>query len=266
MSECVNTLHAREVPRFVCTCFGPKSSTYCACVFVINENGRLREQLEKMQPLAGLVDIVIADGGSMDGSTARHILEPLGVNTLLVKVDEGKLGTQMRMAFAWALDRGYEGVVTLDGNNKDDPQAVPAFVEGLRGGYDYIQGSRFLPGGISENLPLSRRLGIRLIHAPLVSLSARFRYTDTTNGFRAYSARFLADPRTALFRRLFTGYELHYYLAVRAVRLGFRVTEIPVSRRYPHSGPVITKISPVRGNLTILRSLVDVCLGRYDPQ
>ena len=98
-----------------------------------------------------------------------------------------------------------------------------------------MQGSRFIPGGISENLPFSRWVGVKFIHSPLITLASRFRYTDTTNGFRAYSAKFLADPRVAAFRDIFVGYELHYYLAIRAARLGFRVTEIPVARRYPRT-------------------------------
>jgi hypothetical protein len=60
-------------------------------------------------------------------------------------------------------------------------------------------------------------------------------------------------------------YELHYYLAIRAARLGFRVAELPVTRAYPATGPIPTKITPIRGNLRILRQLAAACLGRYDP-
>jgi hypothetical protein len=69
----------------------------------------------------------------------------------------------------------------------------------------------------------------------------------------------------ALFRDVFVGYELHYYLAIRAARLGFHVTEVPVARRYPAHGPLPSKISPVRGNLRVLRCLFGCCLGWYDP-
>jgi dolichol-phosphate mannosyltransferase len=256
----------RAVPAFTCERYRPKSAPYCACVLVLNEQGKLQKQLDRMAPLAGHADIIIADGGSTDGSTDRGELEPRGVTALLTKTGPGKLGAQMRMAFAWALDQGYRGVVTIDGNNKDGPEAIPAFVERLEEGYDHVQGSRFLLGGVSRNLPTSRLLGLKLIHAPMISRAAGFCYTDTTNGFRAYSARFLEDPRVAIFRNVFTDYELHYYLAIRAGRLGFRVTEVPVSRVYPDNGPVPTKISPIRGNLRVLRGLYKACRGDYDPQ
>lgn len=259
------TSNVTGVPACDVTSFQPKSCEYCVCVFVINENGRLHRQLERMKPYASRVDIVIADGGSSDGSVEHGLLQSFGVNTLLVKTGPGKLGAQMRMAFDWALRRGYKGVIVMDGNNKDGPEALPTFLAGLEAGYDFQQGSRFIPGGVSQNLKLSRYLGIRTVHAPLISLASRFRYTDTTNGFRAYSARYLADPRVELFRDIFSGYELHYYLAIRAARLGFRVREIPVSRCYPASGPLPTKISPVRGNLRVLGCLFAACLGRYDP-
>jgi len=255
----------RQVPTFAEQIYRPKSADYCVAGFVLNENGKLLKQLEAMRPFADTVDIVIADGGSNDGSTEQAVLEPLGVNALLVKTGPGKLGAQMRMAFSWALDRGYKGVISIDGNNKDGADAIPRFVAALDAGYDHVQGSRFIPGGISENLPFTRWVGVKFVHAPLISAASRFRYTDTTNGFRGYSARFLYHPRVAVFRDEFAGYELHYYLAIRAARLGFRVTEIPVARRYPAHGPVPTKISPIRGNLRVLRCLFAACLGRYNP-
>ena len=114
--------------------------------------------------------------------------------------------------------------------------------------------------------PWLRYWGIRLLHAPLLRWASGFPYTDTTNGFRAYSRRLLLDPRVAPFRDVFAGYELHYYLAIRAARLGLRVCEIPVARRYPAHGPTPTKISPVRGNLRVLRCLFAACLGMYNPR
>lgn len=255
----------REVPASETHELASKSCRYCIAVFVINENGKLLAQLERMRPYADQVDIVIADGGSSDGSTAIDKLADCGVNTLLVKTGAGKLGAQMRMAFAWALGRGYEGIITIDGNNKDDPAAIKEFIEGLDAGYDHLQGSRFIAGGKAINTPPSRYFGVRMVHAPMLSRAAGFRYTDTTNGFRAYSRRFLEDSRVAPFRDIFSGYELHYYLAVRAARLGFQVKEIPVTRAYPGKGPVPTKISPLRGNLQVLKTLVRACRHSFDP-
>jgi hypothetical protein len=245
--------------------FARRAHRYCVAVFVINEGERIRAQLGAMAGLAGEVDIVVADGGSTDGSLGQETLRSRGVRALLVKRDVGGLSAQMRMAIAFALDEGYEGMVVIDGNGKDDVSRVPRFLQLLDEGYDHVQGSRYVPGGRGINTPLSRTLGVRLLHAPLISLAARRRCTDTTNGFRAYSRRLLTDPRVLPLREVFMGYELHYYLAIRSARLDFRVIETPVTRRYPESGKTPTKISPVRGSLRVLEALFRAVSGRFDP-
>jgi len=126
-----------------------------------------------------------------------------------------------------------------------------------------VQASRFLPGGTEENTPRKRRLAIRLIHAPLLSLSSGFRWTDTTQGFRAYSRRLLIDSRLAIFRDAFSDYELLAYLNHRAPRLGFRCIELPSARRYPASGKTPTKID-IRGEFRLLGTLVKTCLGGFN--
>jgi dolichol-phosphate mannosyltransferase len=248
--------------RFV---FTPKQHRYCVAVFVINEGDRVRNQLREMSALADRMDIIVADGGSTDGSLALDTLDEFKLHALIVKRGPGKLSAQMRMAMAYALDAGYEGIVVIDGNGKDGWRAIPRFIELLSEGYDHIQGSRYIPGGVGINTPLSRSVGVRLLHAPVISLAAGARYTDTTNGFRAYSRKFLLDARVQPLRDIFVGYELHYYLAIRAARLGFRIVETPVTRSYPATGKTPTKISPIRGNMKVLKTLASAALGRFDP-
>ena len=130
------------VPDYTCTAFLPKSSDYCLLIPVINEGSRILTELGRAQK-AGvdrLVDIVICDGGSTDGSMNPDTLELYGVNTLLVKTGPGKQGAQLRMGLHFALTFGYKGVLTIDGNNKDSIEDVPEFVAKLKEGYDLVQG------------------------------------------------------------------------------------------------------------------------------
>ncbi|HYZ89963.1 MAG TPA: glycosyltransferase family 2 protein [Myxococcales bacterium] len=253
-----------QVPEHQVHEFFPTRTRFCLCIPVVDEDGRLRRQLGKMRSAMELADVVIADGGSTDGSTDPEVLRRAGVRALLVKTGAGRLGAQLRMAFAWALQERYEGVVLVDGNDKDDIGALPLFLDELSRGADFVQGSRYVPGGEGVNTPLLRELGVRLLHAPAISLAARFVYTDTTNGFRAYSARFLRDERVAPFRDVFRGYELHYYLSIRAARLKFKVVEVPVRREYPR-GELPSKIRGLRGGAKVLQALAAACLGRFDP-
>lgn len=258
-------VRAAGVPDHERLVLAEKRHRYCVAVFVINEGERVRNQLAAMASFADQIDIVVADGGSTDGSLAPASLGAFKLRALLIKRGPGRLSAQMRMAIAFALEEGYEGIVVIDGNGKDGLDALPRMIELLDAGYDHVQGSRYIPGGHGINTPTSRTLGVRLVHAPLISLAAGARYTDTTNGFRAYSRRLLTDSRVAPLRDVFMGYELHYYLAIRAARLGFRIIETPVTRRYPVAGKTPTKISPVRGNLRVLGTLAAAVLGRFDP-
>lgn len=252
-------------PEFNVLELAPRTARWCVCIPVINEGERIAKQLARTRPFAAGLDFAIADGGSTDGALAEEYLRTTIVRALLTKTGPGKLSAQMRMAMAWGLEQGYEGLIFVDGNNKDGPDALARFAKLLEEGWDHIQGSRYAPGGKGVNTPLSRHVGVMLLHAPLISLAARHRYTDTTNGFRAYSRRFLLDPRVQPFRDVFAAYELHYYLAIRAARLGFKVCETPVTREYPAQGKTPTKISPLRGNLRVLGTLFRAVRGAYDP-
>jgi len=254
-----------EYPKFSSLELSKKTHDYALCIPVINEGQRVQRQITEMKKLTNVVDVIIADGGSTDGSLEESFIKENLVNTRLTKLGAGKLSAQMRMAIAFCMHRDYQGVIFVDGNGKDDISAVPNFIEKLKEGFDHIQGSRYLPGGHHENTPLLRHLGVTFLHAPLISLSAGYRYTDTTNGFRAYSAKFLQDEKVAVLRNVFSAYELHYYLAIRAARLGFKVTEIPVIRKYP-KGKVPSKINSWKGYTTVLQTLFKAAFHRYDPK
>lgn len=253
------------VPAHETVCFGPRAHDHALVIPVINEGERIRDQLRRLAKAAPNVDIVVADGGSTDGSLSPEFIETVPVRAVLTKTGPGKLSAQLRAAYAWCLDQGYGGVLTMDGNGKDGVEAVDVIVGRLQEGYDYVQGSRYRRGGVAENTPLERTIGNRLIHAPLMSLSGRRWYTDTTNGFRGYSRRYLTDPRTAPFREVFQSYELLFYLTVRAGQLGYRVCEVPVRRRYPAGEATPTKIAGFGGKAAILRQAVKAALGHYAP-
>lgn len=257
---------AWQVPAFETPIWLGKTHPWCVVIPVINEGERIRNLLERMASLRieAQADIVLVDGGSRDGSLEHGMLRRFGVRGLLVKTGPGKLSAQLRCAYAFALEQGYQGIVTIDGNDKDDPEPIPRFIDALKGGSDFVQASRFIAGGVAENTPLGRDLAIRFIHAPMLSASSGFRWTDTTQGFRAYSRRMLLDPRVAPFRDVFQTYELLAYLSHQVPRLGYRCVELPTVRRYP-KGEVPTKIGGLRGNLKVLAILLRACLGHYGP-
>ena len=256
------------VPKFECIEYMGKSKEYVLLIPIINEGDRIIKELKRAckNYIADYVDIVICDGGSNDGCTDHDRLRKLRVNTLLVKQDSGKQGAQLRMGIWWALKREYKGIITIDGNNKDSIEDVPHFIEKLEEGYDFVQGSRFIPGGQAINTPLIRSISVKLIHAPIISLTAHQRFTDTTNAYRAYSAKYLLDIRVQPLRDIFMTYELLAYLSVRATQIGLKACEIPVTRAYPKKGKTPTKISFFKGNSELMKILIRNFRGVYKPK
>ncbi|HQU09052.1 MAG TPA: glycosyltransferase family 2 protein, partial [Opitutales bacterium] len=199
-----------EVPSYDIQLWLGRQHPYCIVIPVINEGPRIGDLLNRMSALKlqDVADIIIADGGSTDGSLNETLLRANNVRGLLHKTGPGKLSAQLRCAYAFVLEQGYEGIVTIDGNNKDDPDTIPTFIDALKSGVDFAQASRYIPGGVAVNTPKLRQFAIRWIHAPALSIASGFRWTDTTQGFRAYSRRILLDPKVAPFRSIFSSYEL----------------------------------------------------------
>lgn len=255
------------VPDFECEEYADKRKKYCLLIPIINEGDRIKAELNRAKRfgISDQVDIIICDGGSSDGCTDESMLKRRGVNTLLTKVGPGKQGAQLRMGIWFALERGYDGVLTIDGNNKDSIEHVGRFIEKLEDGYDFVQGSRFITGGHAVRTPLVRLVSVSLIHAPIISLTAKKRFTDSTNNYRAYSRKYLEHDQVKPLRDIFVGYELLAYLSSRATQVGLKACEVPVDRVYPRSGKTPTKISAVKGNANLMEILLANAVGKYNP-
>jgi len=253
------------IPAYTVMEFEQKINSVALVIPVINESYRVINQLKRIELVSPNVDIIIADGGSSDESQAFFLSGEHKISTLLIKKSYGQLSTQLRMAFHYCIDKGYSAVITMDGNDKDGPLGILAIEKALKDGADFVQGSRFIPGGLARNTPLARLVAIRFLHAPLTSLIARKWYTDTTNGFRGHSIEMLQSEKVSIFREIFQGYELLAYLPIRVAKTGFRVCEVPVSRVYPDGERVPTKIEGIRSQVKILTILIRVIEGRFNP-
>ena len=255
-----------HLPSYSLVEFHLKKNDTLLIIPVWNEKDKLIEQLHKIQKIHQIFDILIVDGNSTDGILEEfHQLDNLGVTAVIVKNGIAALSAQLRIGFEYAIRSGYEFIITMDGNNKDDPDGIIAIRSSLQSGNDFVQGSRFIQGGLDINTPITRKLAIKLIHAPLTSMFSRRKFTDTTNGFRGFTSKVLSDKNIAIQREIFQSYELIFYLPIQISRLGYVTKEIPVTRAYPINENTPTKIKGIRIKIKLIKILISAGMGKYNP-
>lgn len=212
--------------------------------------GRVIDQFKRV----GLSEIAVVDDGSTD--TTVQILERHGVTVLRNGRQQG-LGMAARNLVQYARTHAYNILVTFAGNGKDNPQEIPRLLKPiLEEGYDFVQGSRYLKGGRSVNLPFYRWIGTRLIYPFLFFLFTGRAITDATNGFRAFRVSLLEDDRLNIHQDWLRQYELEPYILYKAVTLGYNVKEVPVAKIYPQRGDRYTKMRPITGWWSIVRPIL----------
>ncbi|HEY9842911.1 MAG: glycosyltransferase family 2 protein [Candidatus Sericytochromatia bacterium] len=226
-------------------------------IFSFNEGPKLGMTLERF-PAGRDYDLMVMDDGSTDGSTDQ-LTEEHGLILLRHSVRLG-VGSGMQSVFHYAISQHYEVVIPMAGNSKDSPDEIPRLLEQIAAGADFVQGSRYLPGGKHGGMPVYRRLATQFVHPLLFSLLTRRRITDSTNGFRALRVSMLQALKPRWDQSWLKQYELEPYLFYQAIRQGYRVVEVPVSKFYPPRELGYTKMKPITGWWSILRPLVFLLL------
>jgi dolichol-phosphate mannosyltransferase len=149
-------------------------------------------------------------------------------------------------AIDWALERGVEVFGAMAANGKMLPAEIPRLLAPILGGEaDYVNGSRFLAGGGSPNLPEFRRRSIPLVNV-FVRLATGARLSDATCGFRAFRLDLLRRAEFDWHAPWLHTYGFEYYLYAKILLDPvIRSVEVPVTMRYPEAGRY-SKIRPGR--------------------
>lgn len=228
-----------------------------------NEGVKLEETARRItEALSGQmsreIDVLFVDDGSTE-PTVRDIAAKY--RFLILRNPERKgVGYSLRRAYEFGCGKGYDVLATMAGNNKDDPGDLERLLRPIaEDKADLVQGSRYLPGGDFGKMPFHRIFATKVVHPLLFSLISGKRITDSTNGFRAFRASILKDERIRLRQDWLDHYELEPYLFCQAIRLKYRVLEVPVSKIYPDKKLGYSKMRPFIDWWSILKPLFYLC-------
>jgi glycosyltransferase involved in cell wall biosynthesis len=161
--------------------------------------------------------VVVIDDGSRDATA--EVARAVGATVLRHDVNRGK-GGALKTGFAWALEQGFQGVITLDADGQHLPGEIPKFLdERARSNADLIVGGR---AHLFEGM-LPRRRNANRFSAWCISKASGVPVTDSQSGFRFYSARLLRAIHLHT-----DGFDMESEVIVRAGRRGFSIVTIPI--------------------------------------
>src|SRR5436309_312474 len=159
------------------------------------------------------------------------------------------IGYAIKQGYTSALSEGADIIVVMAGNGKDDPREIPRLTSPIiRDCFDYVQGSRFLPGGRGERTPFLRGIFTRLFPFAWTLLTG-VHCTEVTNGFRAYRAAVLQDPEINVWQALRSS---NHAGEAGSVRYLERYLQRPGRREYmlsQHKFPSVSPSSSLPGKL-----------------
>ncbi|MFF0770139.1 glycosyltransferase family 2 protein [Nonomuraea wenchangensis] len=194
-------------------------------------------------------EVILVDGNSTDDTVAvaRKLRPDLRV---VVQTRRGKGN---------ALIEGFQAakgdiIVMIDADGSTDGREIRSFVDALLAGADFAKGSRYAPGGGSDDLSPVRSLGNKALTG-LTNLLYGTRYTDLCYGYNAFWARHLDALNLDC-----DGFEIETLMNVRAAKAGLVISEVPSHERSRIHGT--SNLNAVRDGLRVLRTILRERSGR----
>jgi glycosyltransferase involved in cell wall biosynthesis len=213
--------------------------------------------LEVILPqLPSVHEVILVDGHSSDGTiaAARRVMPAIRV------VQQTRRGKGNALACGFEAASG-DVIVMFDGDGSADPAEIKRFVETLVAGADFAKGTRFLPGGGSEDITRLRRCGNLALNT-VANILIGARYTDLCYGYNAFWADVLPTlnlPSTTLAtldRSMLwgDGFEIETVINCRIALAGVRTVEVPSLEKKRLHG--VSNLNAVADGLRVLRTIL----------
>lgn len=217
-----------------------------------NEEACIRDVVLELRRVCPQYDYVVINDASTDGTLA--VLRDNGFNYINLPSNLG-IGGNVQTGYLYAIERGYDVAVQMDGDGQHLPECLPAIVEPvLRGECDMCVGSRFIEKQGFQTSAM-RRFGILFLRTVL-RLTCGVRVTDVTSGFRACSRRL-----TAIYAQNYAQDYPEPEAIMIAVMSGCTVREAPVRMRERQGGT--SSISPFKSVYYMIKVTLAILLARF---
>jgi dolichol-phosphate mannosyltransferase len=192
-----------------------------------NEKENITTIIERLRALPIIVDILIVDDNSPDGTAEVVRNLQTGDSHLFMLNRPGKLGlgTAYVTGFRWALERDYELILEMDADLSHNPDDVPRLISECENGYDLVIGSRYCNGVNVINWPIKRLIlsyGANKYTRVVTGMPIK----DATAGFKCYRRNVLEGIN--LSRVKSSGYSFQIEMHFRAWSAGYKIKEIPI--------------------------------------
>jgi glycosyltransferase involved in cell wall biosynthesis len=198
------------------------SNRWLAALPVYNEVAYVNGVLDEVLKYAS--DVLAVNDGSNDGT--KELLDRRSDITVLHHEQNQGYGAALRTAFQYAIDEGYDVLVTLDCDGQHQPQRIPKFVAACEN-VDIVSGSRYLKKYDGDSVPPAQRLKINKQITKTINDLFHWCLTDTFCGFKAYRTEALAKLDITV-----DGYAMPLELWTQAAMHGLRILEVPVPLIY----------------------------------
>ena len=191
-----------------------------------NERENLPALVARLLMLSPQVELLVVDDNSPDGTglLADELASKHPQIHVLHRPGKAGLGRAYIAGFKWALERGYEFILEMDGDFSHDPDDIPRFLAAAADS-DLVIGSRYSNGIRVINWPL-RRLILSLAAAEYVRVITGMPFTDPTGGFKCFRRRALASIDLDAVKS--NGYSFQIELTHKTWRQGMKVVEVPI--------------------------------------
>ena len=216
-----------------------------------NERDNVAPLIAEIRKYAPAADILVIDDNSPDGTGTLVDQLRAADPTIHVLHRPGKLGlgTATLDAMRFAIDRGYDLMQNMDADFSHPPRFLPAILKGMDT-HDVMIGSRYAPGGGTENWPLVRLVISRVVNS-LVRFFFRMPVRDASGAFRCYRVAVLKNAR--LERTQSRGYSFQQEVLFRCHLVGARLGESPIIFENRRAGKSKVNLKEaVRSIVTIL--------------